>query len=276
MWVRGVALVGVLLLSSGLQQQAPRPADDATALRAQLRRLFEPDAFLPAEETARLIEAGLASKDVLALESALGALTMRPYFDAGERISRYSGTGWAAERPLLLPLKPRVRALVEAPEPHVRRAALTAFAALDHREGPMSFDLGDETIALLAERYRLESDVTVRDQAVRLIAFDGSAEAGRLVIVSALDDSHPAVIATAINGVEEHRMSDQLPRLAALLRHHSANVRLTAAGVMGTFGEAALPYLPDLRRAHAREKHRSAGDTMRGAISVLERLETKR
>ena len=64
-------------------------------------------------------------------------------------------------------------------------------------------------------------------------------------------------------------MSAELPRLAALLAHPSASVRIPAAGVNSTFGEAALPYLPDLERALAVEKDPAAADTMRGSISVL-------
>ena len=233
--------------------------------------LFDPAANPEADEVFQVIADGLDSGNPRLQSIALTAMASRPYLLMSEGFSEAGARGWLAERTLLQKLKPRVRALAEAPDRRVRREALRAFAALDFRgDGDeWALQLGDETIALCAMRYRLEEDAWVRAEAVRVIGFDDSADAGEPTIAAALHDPDAGVVAAAILGVEEHRMSAELPRLAALLAHPSAHVRTPAAGVVSTFGEAALPHLPDLERALAVEEDPVTADTMRESIAVL-------
>jgi hypothetical protein len=232
----------------------------------QLETLFLPGNFADAADVFGFISEGLESTHDRTRERALGAIVARSFMP---NLRGLEGRGWEAEAVHLRKLKPRVRELTLDENADVREAALMAFAVLDREEGDATRRLGDETIALCVTRYGLEAEPAVRAQAVRIIAFDESAEAGRKTIATALEDRDEGVVAAAILGVEEHRLSSQLPRLAALLGHASANVRLTAAGVMSTFGDEAEPYLPRLEQALAVETDRLAADTIRGAIAAI-------
>lgn len=260
-----VAASLVMLLEAG--QGAPMFSERVLALKA----LFQKTDISP-DRLRDEIGDGLADPDPRVQEVALALLAARAggfRFDGSAEVRRR----WEIERPVLEPLRPAARRLFASPDESVRRYALLALGNLEAKPGHRAdfVALGEDVVALFADRYSVDTSAGVRSEIVKALSFDRLNEGARPTIINALSDPDPYVVQFAIHGVERHRLAAQVPVLAAHLKHPSHIVRMAAAGVLGTFGADAARYLPDLRRALRDEVDPLTRATMEGAISVLEK-----
>ncbi len=87
----------------------------------------------------------------------------------------------------------------------------------------------------------------------------------------ALNESTEGVLQYAAMGVGRLRVSAALPRLIQLLAHESRVVRVSAALAFADYAADARAYLPALRGALEAESDAVVRNTLRGAITVIER-----
>lgn len=225
---------------------------------------------LTADEVRRRISEGLSDPDERVRLSALWAFVSRV---SGERFSRSAAARQVstAERPLLVPLKGLILPNVTSRNPNVRYAALAALGALDYQPGRPGLKLSDDLIALLATRYGQEENVMVRNEIVKALALDGTAVAGQPFLVQALADSAESIVVTAIRGIAEHRMVEQIPRLAQMLSRAEPDVRLGVATALIAFGPVARMQSRVLRLALAGEQDPNVRPALSAAITAVER-----
>lgn len=226
---------------------------------------------IPAQEIPARILAGLQHDDERVQSAALWTLASRA---AGPRFSKEPQVAqdWAAERPLLTPLRALAVDMVRSPNPRVRHAAFAAIGNMDYQLGqPGALRLGADTLNIILIAFPSESEPSLRAEMVKAIALDAYAVAGRPLLISALSDRDPYVVRMAATGIGEHRLTEQMPALATLLNHQASIVRLAVAGAFSVFGRAAVPYLAALKDAAARETDWVTEQTLRGTIGLIEK-----
>jgi HEAT repeat protein len=219
-------------------------------------------------------------------KAALDAVTARAWTArTGQEAERMR---FAQERVLLLHLRPLIQnSLKHDPEPRVRHSAVLALGNLDFDPGgdPQSrraVGFSDETVTAFVSAFAQEKDAFVRTEILKALALtQRSAARGQAenniddVIRTGLVDPHPDVIAIAVMGVRNRRLSDAMNTLAELLGATQANVRMNAAQALGAFGAEARSHLPALSLALSAEGDELTRRTISGAIEAITRNSSK-
>ena len=259
-----------MLSSSQSVQPIPAMPDSVADRVRLLNDLATGRVSRPPAATRIIIKIGLDDSVERVQECALWALAGRvsgPRFSGG-----VAGAQWSAERSVLASLKPDVAGKLSSPSHRIRHAALVALGSFEYdpANGGRVLRLSDEFVSLLVRMYRHEPHALVRSEIVKAIALDSRAKSGENTLIAALDDSEPAIVRIAANGIAEHAMAVQLPKLATLLKHPEADVRIAVASALSQFGPAAIAQLRPLQLALAGEQEPDVRGAMSTAIAMLQ------
>lgn len=254
--------------------------DEVKARVAELNALAAHRVTLPAIELRRTLEAGIGHADASVRRAALWAVAGRA---GGVRFSRTPDLveRHAAEAPVLRQLRPLVIQALQDDEDNVRHAALIALGNLDvqpsqARQG-VDVEVSLDTAEILRRHYATERSPFIRGEIVKAFALSRTRDAARdriarQVFESALTETDSIGLQHAIHGAALLRDPLLLPRVAALLSHREAIVRIAAAETFPAYGLPAKAYLPDLRHALSVEQNAVAAKTLEGAIAGMRKI----
>lgn len=252
---------------------AGQPRDLHNPKRILLNELAMQRRSLPPNDLVTILRDGLSDPDPDIRVTALAAVTGRAGLilmkDTPEVRAR-----WAAERAVMLSLRPKVLDTLADPDPDVRVNAVIALVNLSYELGGPKSDyvIEQETVRRLADAYRTETAAQVATQIMKTFELAvGDDEIRAAVLQLGLTSEVPGVLVHAIRGVGNMQIPSALGRIADLINHSDRAVRLAVAQAFFSYGSQASPYLPRMKEAWAREKEPAVKKTIEATIAYLER-----
>jgi len=243
------------------------------AKRAFLNALALHKASLEPSELVNVLVRGIQDSDPEVRAVALTAFASRAgsvrFKQTDARVQR-----WLREHPALMGVREVATAALRDPDERVRLAAILALGNLEYRLGdpPVGLRISDQLLQRLAHLFRSDPSSSVRQEIAKSFAWCSTESSTRTdLLLDALNDESPAVVAQAARGVGNMRLPEGLPRILNLLAHKDRNVRLVVAQALAEYGTAAVPFLGELRMAVLSETDGITKKTLEGAIRVLER-----
>lgn len=174
---------------------------------------------------------------------------------------------------------PLVRAALDAPEEHVRRAAVRTIRVMGAepvRQKPGLFTIGRTVAELLANRYFEDPAPLVRGTIVEAFRMSDEQSAAFRPLVdrvlrAASGDADADVVASALYAMSARKDEADLAVAAELLGHSSPRVRGQAVHLLASSRELARPFLSQLRIATNDEPDTTVKKAMETLLLLLER-----
>jgi peptidoglycan/xylan/chitin deacetylase (PgdA/CDA1 family) len=225
------------------------------------------------EEVYALLLAGMKDPDVFVRSESVGMVANLVMVPSIPQLA--SNLEWiVARRAVGERLWPELDAAADDPEPRVRTQALRGIAG--------AFTLGLPTYVLPSQIANRLLDKFERDpsQGVRSLAVSAFQSAhrseypavrsiGSQVLLKALDDSDPYIVATAAHAIPDWKPAEALPLLVKHLKNPSLQARMAVAQIIAAYREDARPYIPQLEAALAVETDDITKKTIAGTLSVV-------
>jgi HEAT repeat protein len=225
------------------------------------------------DDTHTLLAAAMIDPDPMVRREAVGSvaaiwiLTSMPAIPAGQE--------WAVRlKPVAAALRNAVEAAVADDDLAVRLEALRGIVAQFAYVNP---HLPLPVTKILAARYETDSNPLIRIFTMSVLARtrnSDDAEARQLarqLLLRALEDREPDVVAAAGISAGSDKLPEALPLLLKQLKNPSSNARMSVSQGIAGYGATARPYLVQLEQALELESDDITRKTLEGTIATIRR-----